>query len=97
MHCIVNRVDPADGRMAMPSKDRERLSQWAHGYERERGPLLTPKRVERYGPEAERAHQSERRPSPGTGEIDARPGERHERAQAPDVPMLAREPSQAAA
>ena len=57
VHCIVNRVDPADGRMAVLSKDREHLSQWAHGYERERGPLLTPKRAEKYRPEAERARQ----------------------------------------
>src|SRR5688572_22512438 len=41
VHCIVNRVDPTDGRMAVLSKDRELLSKWAHGYERERGPLLT--------------------------------------------------------
>ena len=57
VHCIVNRVDPADGRMAVLSKDRERLSQWAHAYERERGPLLTPKRAERYRSQAERVRQ----------------------------------------
>ena len=57
VHCVVNRVDPADGRMAVLSKDRERLSQWAHAYERERGPLLTPKRAERYRSQAERMRQ----------------------------------------
>ena len=64
VHCILNRVDPADGRMAVLSKDRERLSQWAHGYERERGPLLTPKRARKYGPKAEPTHQAERDVTP---------------------------------
>jgi hypothetical protein len=58
VHVILNRVDPEDGRMAVLSKDRERLSKWAHDYERERGPLLTPKRAEKYGPEAERQRQA---------------------------------------
>lgn len=61
VHCIVNRVDPADGRMAVLSKDRELLSKWAHAYERERGPLLTPKRAEKHGPEAERARADRQR------------------------------------
>jgi hypothetical protein len=89
VHCIVNRVDPNDGRMAVLSKDRDRLSKWAHGYERERGPLLTPKRAERYGPEAERqrnqqervqdmaAKQRERSPRAILAELDAAQRERH--------------------
>lgn len=85
VHCIINRVDPNDGRMAVLSKDRERLSKWAHGYERERGPLLTPKRAERYGPEAERQRNQQERaqdmaeqtPRAMLGQLDAAQRERH--------------------
>ena len=75
VHCIVNRVDPADGRMAVLSKDRERLSQWAHAYESERGPLLTPKRAERHRSQAERT-QPDRTQLSDTPAPDSEPSQR---------------------
>lgn len=47
VHVIVNRVDPNDGRMLSTSNDRMKLDEWAHGYERQRGNIVTPKREER--------------------------------------------------
>jgi hypothetical protein len=84
VHCILNRVNPEDVRMAGLSKDREILSRWAHGYERERGPLLTPKRAEKYGPEAERGRSADapgRQAEPSAramlAQLDAAQKERH--------------------
>ena len=97
VHCIINRVDPTDGRMAVLSKDRERLSQWAHAYERERGPLLTPKRAERYGPDAERARRqrkAEPERSPNMRDIDSAQPEQQTPTPAARAPR--REPSQRA-
>lgn len=47
VHVIVNRVDPATGKMHGFSNDRLQLSDWANAYERERGQILTPKREEK--------------------------------------------------
>ena len=47
IHVIVNRVDPATGKMLSTSNDRLKLSDWANAYERERGVILTPKREEK--------------------------------------------------
>jgi len=54
VHVILNRVDPATGKMHGFSNDREKLSAWAAAYERERGQIVTPKRQEKH-PEQERA------------------------------------------
>ena len=45
VHVIVNRVSPEDGRMHVYSNDRLKLSQWAEGYERERGKIWCEDRV----------------------------------------------------
>jgi hypothetical protein len=45
VHIIVNRVHPATGKAATLSNSKLKLSQWAEGYERERGKILCPQRV----------------------------------------------------
>lgn len=47
VHVILNRVDPATGKMHGFSNDRLILSDWANAYERERGQILTPIREEK--------------------------------------------------
>lgn len=47
VHIVLNRVQ-ADGRMWNPSFDREKFSQWANGYERENGKIVTPQRDEKW-------------------------------------------------
>ena len=47
VHVVLNRVDPADGRMHPFKNDRLQLSDWANNYERERGEILTPVREEK--------------------------------------------------
>lgn len=47
VHVILNRVDPATGKMLATSNDRLKLSDWANAYERERGLIMTPKREEK--------------------------------------------------
>lgn len=47
IHVILNRVDPADGRMHPFKNDRLQLSDWANRYERERGNIVTPAREEK--------------------------------------------------
>lgn len=47
VHVVVNRVDPADGRMHPFNNDRLQLSDWANKYERERGNIVTPAREEK--------------------------------------------------
>ncbi len=47
VHVVLNRVDPADGRMHPFKNDRLQLSDWANNYERERGEILTPAREEK--------------------------------------------------
>lgn len=47
VHVIINRVDPADGRMHPFKNDRLQLSDWANKYERERGHIVTPAREEK--------------------------------------------------
>ncbi len=42
VHIIVNRVHPATGKAATLSNSKLKLSQWAEGYERERGKVLCP-------------------------------------------------------
>lgn len=44
VHVIVNRVDPATGKMLATSNDFRKLSDWANAYERERGKIMTPLR-----------------------------------------------------
>ena len=46
VHCIVNRVDAKTGKAASLSCDRLKLSKWAEKYERKRGQILVPSRVE---------------------------------------------------
>ncbi len=47
VHVVLNRVDPATGKMHAFSNDRLILSDWANAYERERGHILTPLREEK--------------------------------------------------
>lgn len=47
VHVILNRVDPATGRMFAASKDHDKLSAWAAAYERERGLIVTPARQQK--------------------------------------------------
>ena len=46
VHVMVNRVCPETGRAASNSNDRLKLSEWAQGYEQERGRVFCDKRVE---------------------------------------------------
>lgn len=46
VHIIVNRVHPATGKAAALSNSKLKLSQWAEAYERGRGKILCPQRVE---------------------------------------------------
>jgi Relaxase/Mobilisation nuclease domain len=46
VHIIVNRVHPATGKAATLSNSKLKLSQWAEGYERKRGKVYCPQRVE---------------------------------------------------
>lgn len=63
VHVIVNRVDPATGKMLPTSNDFRKLSDWANAYERERGQIMTPKREEKRI--AREQHQADAvRPSP---------------------------------
>lgn len=61
VHVIVNRVDPATGKMLSTSNDRLKLSDWANAYERERGQILTPKREEKRELREQFAERAERR------------------------------------
>jgi len=61
VHVIVNRVDPSDGRMLSTSNDRLKLSDWANGYERGRGNIVTPKREERRQERQQHADRQQRR------------------------------------
>ncbi len=47
VHVVLNRVDPADGRMHGFKNDRLQLSDWANQYERERGHIVTPAREDK--------------------------------------------------
>lgn len=66
VHVILNRVDPATGKMLSTSNDRLKLSDWANAYERERGVIVTPKREEKRlareqaKPEFDRAARADR-------------------------------------
>lgn len=53
VHVILNRVDPATGRMHATGNDYRKLSAWAAAYERERGQIVTPARQEKYGLDAQ--------------------------------------------
>jgi hypothetical protein len=46
VHIIVNRVHPETGKAATLSNSKLKLSQWAEGYERKRGKVFCPQRVE---------------------------------------------------
>jgi hypothetical protein len=46
VHVIVNRVHPVTGKAATFSNSMLKLSEWAEAYERERGEILCPRRVE---------------------------------------------------
>jgi hypothetical protein len=61
VHVIVNRVDPATGKMHAFSNDRFQLSDWANTYERERGKVLTPAREEKRQLREQFAQKAERR------------------------------------
>lgn len=71
VHVIINRVNPADGRMATLSNSHRELDRWAHEYEQRRGRIVTPKRHEkfkrreaarqRYTPEQRRAYAERKR------------------------------------
>ena len=63
VHVIVNRVDPATGRMHGFSQDRETLSTWAAQYERARGVIVTPARQEKDQERRKRAQEARERPS----------------------------------
>lgn len=81
VHIILNRVDPATGKMHGFSKDREILSAWANEYERSRGQVLTPKREEKrllqetFAKSAEQAPQPRREPQerPKAPKVDKSP------------------------
>lgn len=81
VHIILNRVDPATGKMHGFSKDREILSAWANEYERGRGQVLTPKREEKrllqetFAKSAEQAPQPRREPQerPKPPKVDKSP------------------------
>ena len=47
VHVIVNRVHPRNGKAATLSKSKERLSKWAHEYEKEHGKIYCPQREEK--------------------------------------------------
>ena len=61
VHVILNRVHPKTGRMLSTSNDRLKLSDWANGYERGRGQIMTPKREEKRELRARFAEANERR------------------------------------
>jgi hypothetical protein len=46
VHVIVNRVHPATGKAATLSNSKLKLSEWAEAYERKRGKIYCPRRVE---------------------------------------------------
>jgi hypothetical protein len=46
VHIIVNRVHPATGKAATLSNSKLKLSEWAEAYERKRGKVYCPRRVE---------------------------------------------------
>ncbi|MEL6364987.1 MAG: relaxase/mobilization nuclease domain-containing protein [Pseudomonadota bacterium] len=45
LHILINRVHPVDGRMLSSSKEKLKLSEWAQGYEEERGRIFCEERV----------------------------------------------------
>lgn len=45
LHILLNRVNPADGRMLPSSKEKLNLSRWAEEYERDRGKIFCEERV----------------------------------------------------
>lgn len=66
VHVILNRVDPATGKMHGFSNDRHKLDAWAHAYEEARGKIVTPNRAEKHERiKAERAPENaQERPKP---------------------------------
>ena len=48
VHVIVNRVDPATGKMHPLGNDAHKLTEWAAKYERGRGQIVSPNRDEKY-------------------------------------------------
>lgn len=61
VHVILNRVHPVTGVMLSTSNDRLKLSDWANGYERERGLIVTPKREEKRQLREQFAEKTQRR------------------------------------
>lgn len=45
VHILLNRVNPADGRILSSSKEKMALSRWAEAYEKERGRIFCEERV----------------------------------------------------
>lgn len=82
VHVIINRVNPADGRMATLSNSHRELDRWAHEYEQRRGRIVTPKRDEkfqrreaarqRYTPEQRRAYAERKRAEAAKQATEAR-------------------------
>lgn len=48
VHVIVNRVDPATGKMHTFGNDFHKLDAWAHAYEEARGRIVTPERAAKH-------------------------------------------------
>jgi hypothetical protein len=46
IHALVSLVDPHNGKIIDPGRDRDKLSRWAQAYERERGVIRCHRRVE---------------------------------------------------
>lgn len=68
VHVILNRVDPATGKMHATSNDYRKLSAWAAAYERERGQIVTPARQDKYGPDAPHQERPRHVPEPQAAE-----------------------------
>lgn len=48
VHVVVNRVDPATGKMHTFGNDAHKLDEWAAKYERDRGQIVSPNRDEKH-------------------------------------------------
>ncbi len=88
IHLMINRVCMNTGRMATLSNAKLKLDQWANGYEKRRGKILTPKREEKARSRAEARQKytlEERR-----AYVQARRKETERTRQRPDNPRWPR-------
>lgn len=88
IHLMINRVCMNTGRMATLSNAKLKLDQWANGYEKRRGKILTPKREEKARSRAEARQKytlEERR-----AYVQARRKEAERTRQRPDNPRWPR-------